>query len=87
MSDDDFAAEVAALRDRLATGPTGSYAGSKRQLNAWLYARMDEQLELEAAIQQEMAGSPDFDEGVAAFVQKRAAGLPRSVGARTTDGP
>jgi 2-(1,2-epoxy-1,2-dihydrophenyl)acetyl-CoA isomerase len=34
---------------------------------------MDEQLELEANVQQEMAGSPDFREGVAAFVEKRAA--------------
>jgi 2-(1,2-epoxy-1,2-dihydrophenyl)acetyl-CoA isomerase len=32
---------------------------------------MDAQLELEAQIQQEMAGSPDFAEGVTAFVQKR----------------
>jgi 2-(1,2-epoxy-1,2-dihydrophenyl)acetyl-CoA isomerase len=71
VADDAFAAEVAALRDRLAAGPTRSYAGSKRQLNAWLYARMEEQLELEADIQQEMAGSPDFYEGAAAFVEKR----------------
>ena len=71
VADDAFADEVAALRDRLAAGPTRSYAGSKRQLNAWLYARMEEQLELEADIQQEMAGSPDFYEGVAAFVEKR----------------
>jgi 2-(1,2-epoxy-1,2-dihydrophenyl)acetyl-CoA isomerase len=73
VADDAFADEVAALRDRLAAGPTRSYAGTKRQLNAWLFARMEEQLELEADIQQEMAGSPDFYEGVAAFVQKRAA--------------
>ena len=71
VADDAFAAEVAALRDRLAAGPTRSYAGSKRQLNHWLYARMEQQLELEADIQQEMAGSPDFAEGVAAFVEKR----------------
>jgi 2-(1,2-epoxy-1,2-dihydrophenyl)acetyl-CoA isomerase len=71
VPDDAFASEVAALRDRLAAGPTRSYAGAKRQLNHWLYARMDEQLELEADIQQEMAGSPDFAEGVAAFIQKR----------------
>jgi 2-(1,2-epoxy-1,2-dihydrophenyl)acetyl-CoA isomerase len=32
---------------------------------------MEEQLELEADIQQEMAGSPDFAEGVTAFIQKR----------------
>jgi 2-(1,2-epoxy-1,2-dihydrophenyl)acetyl-CoA isomerase len=73
VADADFAGEVAALRDRLAAGPTRSYAGTKRQLNAWLYSRMDEQLELEANVQQEMAGSPDFLEGVAAFVEKRAA--------------
>jgi 2-(1,2-epoxy-1,2-dihydrophenyl)acetyl-CoA isomerase len=75
VADDAFAAEVAALRDRLAAGPTRSYAGSKRQLNHWLYARMEEQLELEADIQQEMAGSPDFAEGVAAFVEKRQPGF------------
>jgi 2-(1,2-epoxy-1,2-dihydrophenyl)acetyl-CoA isomerase len=70
-ADDAFDAEVDALAERLATGPTGSYAGSKRQLNAWIYAGMDEQLELEAAIQQEMAASGDFAEGVQAFLAKR----------------
>ena len=34
---------------------------------------MDEQLELEARIQQEMAGSEDFVEGAMAFVEKRPA--------------
>jgi 2-(1,2-epoxy-1,2-dihydrophenyl)acetyl-CoA isomerase len=73
FADDAFAVEVAALRDRLAAGPTRSYAGSKRQLNRWLYARMQDQLEFEADIQQEMAGSPDFYEGVSAFIEKRPA--------------
>jgi 2-(1,2-epoxy-1,2-dihydrophenyl)acetyl-CoA isomerase len=36
-----------------------------------MYPRMDEQLELEAATQQEMAGSGDFMEGVQAFLGKR----------------
>jgi 2-(1,2-epoxy-1,2-dihydrophenyl)acetyl-CoA isomerase len=70
-ADDVFAAEVDALAERLATGPTGSYAGSKRQLNAWIYRGMEEQLELEATIQQEMAASGDFLEGVQAFLGKR----------------
>ncbi len=65
--------EATALAARLAAGPTRSYAGTKRQLNSWLYARMAEQLELEARIQQEMAGSDDFLEGAMAFVQKRPA--------------
>jgi 2-(1,2-epoxy-1,2-dihydrophenyl)acetyl-CoA isomerase len=73
VPDDAFDDEVAALRDRLAGGPTRSYAGTKRQLNHWLYTRMEEQLGLEAEIQQEMAASPDFSEGVAAFVEKRKA--------------
>ncbi len=73
LPDHEFGLGVAALVDRLASGPTRSYAGSKRQLNAWLHGGMDEQLELEARIQQEMAASDDFVEGVAAFLQKRGA--------------
>ncbi len=73
VADSELQAEAAALAARLAAGPTRSYAGAKRQLNNWLYTRMAEQLELEAQIQQEMAGSADFIEGAMAFVQKRPA--------------
>jgi 2-(1,2-epoxy-1,2-dihydrophenyl)acetyl-CoA isomerase len=71
--DEAFDEEVDALAERLATGPTRSYAGTKRQLNAWLFGRMEEQLELEASVQQELAASGDFAEGVQAFVEKRDA--------------
>jgi 2-(1,2-epoxy-1,2-dihydrophenyl)acetyl-CoA isomerase len=70
-ADDVFDGEVDALAERLATGPTRSYAGSKRQLNARIYAGMEQQLELEAGLQQEMAASGDFMEGVQAFLGKR----------------
>lgn len=73
VADDAFDATVERLLDRLAAGATASYAGIKRQLNAWLYARMDDQLELEAQVQRESAESDDFLEGVTAFLQKRAA--------------
>ena len=73
VADDDFQPEVDALVDRLAAGPTASYAGTKRQLNRWVFERMESQLELEASIQQEMAESADFAEGVLAFLQKRQA--------------
>jgi 2-(1,2-epoxy-1,2-dihydrophenyl)acetyl-CoA isomerase len=56
---------------RLANGPTGSYAGTKRQLNAWLYGRIEDQLELEARIQQQRSASADVAEGIAAFAAKR----------------
>jgi 2-(1,2-epoxy-1,2-dihydrophenyl)acetyl-CoA isomerase len=68
-----FEEESEALLTRLATGPTKSFAGTKRQLNNRIYWGMDEQLELEADIQQEMAASGDFVEGVMAFVEKREA--------------
>ena len=71
-ADDVFEGEVEALAERLATGPTRAYAGAKRQLNAWIYRGMEEQLELEATVQQEMAGSGDFAEGVQAFLGKRS---------------
>jgi 2-(1,2-epoxy-1,2-dihydrophenyl)acetyl-CoA isomerase len=71
VPDDELIPQAEELTARLASGPTRSYAGIKRQLNAWLYAQMDDQLELEATVQQEMAGSADFAEGVAAFSGKR----------------
>jgi 2-(1,2-epoxy-1,2-dihydrophenyl)acetyl-CoA isomerase len=73
VPDGELASETAALAARLAAGPTRSYAGAKRELNSWLYSRMREQLDLEAQLQQEMAGSDDFIEGVTAFIQKRPA--------------
>jgi 2-(1,2-epoxy-1,2-dihydrophenyl)acetyl-CoA isomerase len=73
VPDAELAQEVAALAARLAAGPTRSYAGAKRLLNNWLYARIDEQLDLEARTQQEMAGSEDFVEGTMAFLEKRQA--------------
>jgi 2-(1,2-epoxy-1,2-dihydrophenyl)acetyl-CoA isomerase len=73
IADDAFDAEVDALAAKLAAGPTAAYAGLKRELNAWLFARIDEQLELEAHTQQQAAASSDFREGVLAFLQKRPA--------------
>jgi 2-(1,2-epoxy-1,2-dihydrophenyl)acetyl-CoA isomerase len=71
VPDAEFPGEIEALAARLASGPTRSYAASKRQLNRWLYQGMDDQLALEADLQQQMAGSEDFAEGVTAFVEKR----------------
>jgi 2-(1,2-epoxy-1,2-dihydrophenyl)acetyl-CoA isomerase len=71
--DDEFATRADDLLERLSNGPTRSYAGSKRELNHWLYSRMPEHLELEARIQGELGGSRDFHEGVAAFLEKRKA--------------
>jgi 2-(1,2-epoxy-1,2-dihydrophenyl)acetyl-CoA isomerase len=69
--DEEYPARAQALLDRLAAGATRSYAGTKRQLNQWLYQHMETQLEFEAGIQREMAATGDFAEGLAAFAEKR----------------
>jgi 2-(1,2-epoxy-1,2-dihydrophenyl)acetyl-CoA isomerase len=71
-ADDELLPRAEELTMRLAAGPTRAYAGAKQALNAWLYGRTDEQLELEAQLQREMAASDDFAEGVAAFAAKRS---------------
>ncbi|MEA2245872.1 MAG: hypothetical protein QOH46_401 [Solirubrobacteraceae bacterium] len=71
IPDDALEEEAAELLARLAAGPTRAYAGAKRQLNHWLYSRMQDQLDLEARVQQEAVGSRDFAEGVAAFGERR----------------
>lgn len=71
VADEDLSFESSALLGRMASGPTRSYVASKRLVNAQLYSRMEEQLELEAQFQQELAGSEDLIEGVGAFLAKR----------------
>jgi 2-(1,2-epoxy-1,2-dihydrophenyl)acetyl-CoA isomerase len=70
-ADDRLMDEANALAERLAAGPTRSYAGSKRALNQSIYGDLDAQLELEAELQHELGRSKDFLEGAAAFVEKR----------------
>jgi 2-(1,2-epoxy-1,2-dihydrophenyl)acetyl-CoA isomerase len=71
VADDDLAAEAGALLQRLAHGPTRSYAGAKRLLNRRMYADLAGQLEAEAEAQRDQGSSRDFVEGVLAFVEKR----------------
>jgi 2-(1,2-epoxy-1,2-dihydrophenyl)acetyl-CoA isomerase len=63
--------EALELAQRLAGGPTQSYAGSKRALNRMLYGDLNAQLELEADIQHKLFRTKDVTEGVSAFVEKR----------------
>ena len=73
LPDDRLLLEADALAARLAAGPTAAHAAAKRALNAMLYPRMEEQLGLEAELQHGLARTRDFEEGVAAFVEKRTA--------------
>jgi 2-(1,2-epoxy-1,2-dihydrophenyl)acetyl-CoA isomerase len=69
--DDRLPEEADALVERLAGGPTRSYAGTKRALNRMLYPDLEGQLNLEAELQHALARTGDFQEGVMAFIEKR----------------
>jgi 2-(1,2-epoxy-1,2-dihydrophenyl)acetyl-CoA isomerase len=73
LPDDQLMGEASALVEKLAAGPTRSYASSKKALNNMLFPNMQGQLDLEAELQHELARSADFMEGALAFVEKRPA--------------
>ena len=71
VGDDELESTSSALLEKLANGPTRSYAGAKKLLNRRVYADLAGQLEAEADAQRGQGQSKDFIEGVIAFVEKR----------------
>lgn len=67
----DLMSESLKLAASLATGPTAALGRVKRMLNATFSNDLTSQLELEADCQVESGQSADFQEGVAAFFEKR----------------
>lgn len=70
--DEDFAAVVAARAAQLAAGPTLAYRLTRQALRAGAAQDLAAQLALEAALQDRAGRSRDHEEGVAAFLEKRA---------------
>jgi 2-(1,2-epoxy-1,2-dihydrophenyl)acetyl-CoA isomerase len=72
VPDAEFTSEVDALAARLAQSPTRALALMKKAFNAGGHHSLEQQLALEAELQSQAADSEDFQEGLAAFVGKRA---------------
>ncbi len=72
VADDAFAAHVAARAAHLAAGPALAYRGIKEMLRASFDQTLATQLAHEARLQGKCGGSADFQEGVAAFLEKRS---------------
>ncbi len=67
----DLLDEAGKLAAQLAAGPTGSIGRVKRMMNATFSNDLRSQLDLEAECQLESGKAADFQEGVAAFFDKR----------------
>ena len=73
LPDDQLMDEAERWSPSSPTGPTRSYAGSKRALNRMLYPDLDGQLDLEAEIKARPGPDRRLHRGRSAFVQKRGA--------------
>lgn len=72
VEDTDFENFVSSLANQMAAMPTKGLGLTKRLLNEALTNDLNTQLQREALIQVEAAGSYDYQEGVNAFLEKRA---------------
>jgi 2-(1,2-epoxy-1,2-dihydrophenyl)acetyl-CoA isomerase len=72
VKDEEFLAFAKATTKKLAELPTVALANTKKALNASMTNNVEQQLALESKLQIESANTSDYEEGVAAFIEKRA---------------
>jgi 2-(1,2-epoxy-1,2-dihydrophenyl)acetyl-CoA isomerase len=72
IDDDKLMAEADRLALHFSTAPTKGLADTKRALYASSENSLEQQLELERALQQKLGFGHDYREGVAAFMEKRS---------------
>ncbi|MGJ8616545.1 MAG: 2-(1,2-epoxy-1,2-dihydrophenyl)acetyl-CoA isomerase PaaG [Sulfitobacter sp.] len=73
IPDDELIEQARSLAKQLAQGPTIGLAMTKKAIQVAGTNTMEDQLELEAQSQKICGATPDYAEGVSAFLQKRAA--------------
>ena len=72
VADADFAATVDGLATQLSTAPTKALVRTRQALHAAPGHTLEQQLSFEGSFMRELGWSPDYAEGVAAFMEKRA---------------
>ncbi len=70
--DAEFGAKVDALAAQLATMPTKALVRTRQAMHAAPGHTLEQQLSFEGGFMRELGWSPDYAEGVAAFMEKRA---------------
>jgi 2-(1,2-epoxy-1,2-dihydrophenyl)acetyl-CoA isomerase len=73
VADEQLISEAEALAARLAAGPTAALGLIKQAFEESAENDLEDQLDLEAELQEEAAETPDFAEGLRAFLDKRPA--------------
>ncbi len=68
---EDFSSEIVEFTQELAAGATRALGLTKRALYSGTTSSLEEQLELEAKLQQAASETEDFQEGLASFREKR----------------
>jgi 2-(1,2-epoxy-1,2-dihydrophenyl)acetyl-CoA isomerase len=71
IADENFETESLAIATTLAAMPTQGLAYTKRALNKSFNNSLQEQLQVEDELQFKAAHTHDYNEGVAAFIEKR----------------
>ena len=72
VDDTDLQETATKLATQLAQQPTRAIAAIKRAMREGVTQTLDAQLDLERDLQRELGGSHDYEEGVRAFMEKRA---------------
>jgi 2-(1,2-epoxy-1,2-dihydrophenyl)acetyl-CoA isomerase len=70
--DADFADRIDVLAKQLSTAPTKALVRTRQAMHAAPGHTLEQQLSLEGGFMRELGWSPDYAEGVAAFMEKRA---------------
>lgn len=72
ISDDSFAETVQQFAEKIAQMPTRGLGLTKKAVNQSLFNSLEDQLDIEEQLQTEAGSTYDFNEGVEAFLEKRA---------------